>query len=245
MSKEFKSFKSKIPYLRDVYLAYLIDGAERTERYGYPIIPPEFCCGKVPGDVAQWNQRSQVKDPAHTAMSFYCKDEWFQPVLSNPQAYVEKLRPYECVIGMDCSPFDNMPAWIADHQIGMNLSVTYYFGKCGLKVIPNVRVANTPGSGESLLACPKHVLIAIGTNGFTREIANRDVFMAQVSKVVEALEPAGIIVYGPASYDIFLTPRFMGVPIYQFDSFMQRRNASRRKKKEGGDGDEEQKPPLL
>ena len=146
---------------------------------------------------------------------------------------------------MDCSPFDNMPAWIADHQIGMNLSVTYYFGKCGLKVIPNVRVANTPGSEESLLACPKHVLIAIGTNGFTREIANRDVFMAQVSKVVEALEPAGIIVYGPANDDIFLTPRFMGVPIYQFYSFMQRRNASRRKKKEGGDGDEEQKPPLL
>ena len=69
--------------------------------------------------------------------------------------------------------------------------------------------------------------------------------MAQVSKVVEALEPAGIIVYGPANDDIFLPPRFMGVPIYQFDSFMQRRNASRRKKKEGGDGDEEQKPPLL
>ena len=239
MNKNYKSFKSKVPYLRDVYLAYLIDGAERTERYGYPIIPPEFCYDKIPGDVAQWNQRSQVVDPGHTGMSFYCKDEGFQPILSDPKAYVEKLRLYECVIGMDCSPFDNMPAWIADHQIGMNLAVTYYFGKCGLKIIPNVRIADTPGSEESLLAYPKHVLIAIGTNGFTREIANRDVFMAQVSKVVEALEPAGIIVYGPASDDIFLTPRFMGVPIYQFDSFMQRRNASRRKKKEGGDGDEE------
>lgn len=234
----FKTFKSKVPYLRDVYLAYLIEGATRTERYGYPIIPPEFCYDKVPGDVAQWNQRSQVDDPEHTSMSFYCKDEWFQPILSDPKAYVEKLRPYECVIGMDCSPFDNMPAWIADHQIGMNLAMTYYFGKCGLKVIPNVRIANTPGSDESLLAYPKHVLIAIGTNGFTWEIANRDLFMAQVSKVTEALEPAGIIVYGPASDDIFLTPRFMGIPIYPFKSFMQRRNTSRRKKKEGGGDDE-------
>ncbi len=234
----YKSFKSKVPYLRDVYLAYLIDGAERTERYGYPIIPSEFCYDRVPGDVAQWNQRSQVRDPGHTAMSFYCKDEWFQPILNDPKAYVDKLSLYECVIGMDCSPFDNMPAYIADHQIGTNLAVTYFFGKCGLKVIPNVRISNTPGSEESLQAYPKHVLIAIGTNGFTREAANRDVFMTQVSKVVEALEPAGIIVYGPASDDIFIAPRFMGVPIHQFDSFMQRRNSAR-KKKEGGDAHEE------
>ena len=239
MNKNYKSFKSKVPYLRDVYLAYLIDGAERTERYGYPIIPPEFCYDKVPGDVAQWNQRSQVVDPEHTGMSFYCKDEWFQPVLSDPKSYVDKLRPYECVIGMDCSPFENMPAWIADHQIGLSLTATYYFGKCGLKIIPNVRIANTPGSEESLLAYPKHVLIAIGTNGFTRELANRDVFMNQVSKVAEALEPIGIIVYGPAADDIFITPRFMGPPHAPIKSCMQKRNSPRKKKKEGGDGDEE------
>ena len=233
----FKSFKSKVPYLRDVYLAYLIDGAERTEKYGFPIIPPEFCYDKVPGDVAQWNQRSQVKDPAHTAMSFYCKDEWFQPVLSDPKAYAESLRRYECVVGMDCSPFDNMPAWIADHQIGLNLAMDYYLGKCGLKIIPNVRISDSPGSEESLLAYPKHVLVSIGTNGFTWEVANRDVFMNQVSRIVDVLEPIGVIVYGPAANDIFITPRFKGIPIYQFDSFMQKRNFSRKRKK-GGDGDE-------
>ena len=232
------SFRSKVPYLRDVHLAYLIDGAERTEGYGFPIIPPEFCYDKVPGDVAQWNQRSQVKDPAHTAMSFYCKDEWFQPVLSDPKAYVGKLGEYECVIGMDCSPFDNMPPWIADHQIGMNLAMTYFFGKCGLKVIPNVRISDTEGSKESLLAYPKHIIIAIGTNGFTKELKNRDVFMRQVSEIVDAIEPIGIVVYGPASGEIFIAPRFMGVPIYQFDSFMQRRNASRKREKGGGNHEE-------
>jgi len=240
MYKKSKSFKSKVPYLRDVYLAYLIDGAERTERYGFPIIPAEFCYDRVPGDVAQWNQRSQVKDPAHTAMSFYCKDEWLQPVLNDPKAYVGKLGVYECVVGMDCSPFDNMPAYIADHQIGVNLAMTYFFGRCGLKVIPNVRIANTPGSEESLLAYPKHTLIAIGTNGFTKEKANQDVFMTQVSRVVEVLEPTGIIVYGPASDKIFIAPRFKGVPIYQFDSFMQKRNSSRKKRKRGGGEDEKQ-----
>ena len=229
----YKSFKSKVPYLRDVYLAYLIEGAERTERYGFPIIPREFCYGRVPGDLAQWDQRSQVKDPAHTAMSFYCKDEHFQPVLSNPIAYVEKMRRYECVIGMDCSPFDNMPPWIADHQIGLNLAIDYHFGKRGLKIIPNVRISNSPGSEESLQAYPKKTLISIGTNGFTRELANRDIFMSQVSKIVDVLEPIGIIVYGPAADDIFVNPKFKGIPIHQFDSFMQRRNSSRKRAKGG------------
>lgn len=235
---KFNSFRSEVPYLRDVFLAYLIDGAERTERYGYPIIPSDFCYTKVPGDVAQWDKRSNVKDPKHTAMSFYCKDQYFQPILSNPKAYVDKLRVYECLIGMDCSPFDNMPAWVADHQIGLNLAITYYFGKCGLKMIPNIRIANTPGSDESLAAYPKHVLIAIGTNGFTKDLANRDIFMNQVSKIIETLEPAGIVVYGPAADDIFVAPRFMGIPIYPFESFMQKRGSSRKRKKEGDVGDE-------
>ena len=110
-------------------------------------------------------------------------------------------------------------------------------GKCGLKIIPNVHISDSSGSEESLLAYPKHVLISIGTNGFTWEVANRDVFMNQVSRIVDLLEPIGIIVYDPAAIDIFITPRFKGIPIYQFDSFMQKRNSSRKRKK-GGDGDE-------
>lgn len=223
------SFKSKVPYLRDVYLAYLIEGAERTKGMGYPIIPKEFCYERFPNDVAQWDQRSQVKDPSNTAMSFYCKDEHFQPVLSNPKAYVEKLRRYQCIIGMDCSPFDNMPLWMANHQIGMNLGTTYFYGSKGIKVIPNVRLGNE-STVDSLSAYPKGVIIAIGTNGFTKKLDGRNLFMSEVSKVVQALEPKGIVVYGPADPATFLSARFRGIEIRQYDSFMHKRNLSRSKK---------------
>lgn len=102
-------------------------------------------------------------------MSFYCNDEWFQPVISNPQAYVEKLRKYECVIGMDCSPYDNMPQVLQDYQIWLNLANTYYYGSKGLKVIPNVRLGNN-FTLDSLKAYPKHTIIAVGTNGFTKNL---------------------------------------------------------------------------
>ncbi|MDD7619312.1 MAG: DUF4417 domain-containing protein [Bacillales bacterium] len=228
----FPSFKSKVPYTRDVYLAYAIEGAERTPRYGYPIIPKEFCYQGVPAEIAQWDRRSQVSNPGHTAMSFYCKDEYLQPVLSDPKSYVEKLRKYECVIGMDCSPFDNMPPWIADHQIGMNLAITYFFGKSGLKVVPNVRIGGTEGSVESLLCYPKGILVSIGTNGFTRSLANRQIFTLRVSQIVNAIRPAGILVYGPVYEEVFATAKLAGTPVYRYDSFMQKRSRLRKQGEE-------------
>lgn len=76
-------------------------------------------------------------------------------------------------------------------------------------------------------------------NAIVRKNENDPNRYVLVSKVVDAIEPIGIIVYGPAADDIFITPRFMGIPIYPFKSFMQKRNSSRKKKKEGGVGDEE------
>lgn len=229
-------FKSKVPVKRDVYLAYLIDGAPRTEGKGYPIIPEEFCYRGIPSDIAQWDRRTQIKDPEKTAMSFYCNDEWFQPVLSNPKAYVESLRKYQCVIGMDCSPFDNMPQVVQDHQIWLNLAITYYYGSQGIKVIPNVRLGGNETT-DSLKAYPKHVVIAIGTNGFTKDLRNRDIFMNQVSRVVDEIEPSAIVVYGPTDETVFVNPRLKGIPIYKFDSFMRRRYVSQKNKK-GGDCNE-------
>ena len=54
-----------------------------------------------------------------------------------------------------------------------------------------------------MAAYPPHHLIAIGTNGFTKSIANRIIFKEQVTVIINTLEPSGIIVYGPASEYIF------------------------------------------
>ena len=187
-------FKSKVPAKRDVYLAYLIDGASRTDGKGYPIISAEFCYQGIPLDVAQWDRRALISDPAKVAMSFYCNDEWFQPILSNPKAYTEKLRKYQCVIGLDCSPFDNMPQVMQDYQIWLNLAVTYFYGSQGIKIIPNVRLGGS-GTVDSLRAYPKNTIISVGTNGFIRNPKNREIFMIQMSRVVNELNPTGIVVY--------------------------------------------------
>lgn len=212
------------PYARDVFLAYLIKDARRTFPDGYPIIERWMVSDDVPNALFQWDCRSEVSDPSLSGMSFYCRDDKFTPVLNNPSRYVEKLKSYQCVIGMDASPFDNMPLVVQKSQIYTNLAITYYYGMQGLKVIPNVRMGDNRTIGM-LDAIPRNCLVAVGTNGFMKELSNRQVFAEQVSIMVDVLRPTGILVYGQAYPSVFDVAIKNGVNIYQYDSHTMRRNA--------------------
>lgn len=140
------------------------------------------------------------------------------------------MKQYNCVIGLDASPFDNMPLWVQKSQIGLNLGITYYYGMQGIKVIPNVRLGDNR-TISSLEAYPKHTLISIGTNGFTRALDNRYIFAKQIQMIIDELEPSGICVYGPASNELFGIARLRGIPIYQYDSYTMKENEKDRIRK--------------
>ncbi len=222
--------KPKKPFIRDVFQAELTKDARRTKPDGYPIIEKWMVAEEPPKELYQWDRRQDVKDPGDAGMSFYCNDPGFIPVLNNPQGYTEKLRKYGCIIGIDPSPYDNMPLVVQKSQIFNNLAITYYYGKQGLKIIPNVRLGNNDTIG-ALSAYPKGTLIAIGTHGFTRKLKNREVFRDQVAIVVEVVRPSGIIVYGPVSEYIFQAAVDKGIPIYQYDSYTMQQNAKDKAKR--------------
>ena len=73
----------------DVFQGYLIQEARRTQPEGYPIIEGWMVEKNIPRYVCQWDQRYSVKDPQHTAISFYCSDHTFMPVLRHPERYIE------------------------------------------------------------------------------------------------------------------------------------------------------------
>lgn len=222
--------KAKTPYLRDVFLAYLIAEARRTKTDEYPIIEAWMVPIVPPTDMFQWDRRYDVVYPSNAAMSFYCSDPGFQPILNNPKRYIEKLKKYQCIVGLDASPYENMPLVVQKSQIFLNLACTYYFGSMGVKVIPNVRIGDNR-TMTSLEAYPHHTLIAIGTNGFTKLKENRKVFAEQVKEIVDTLEPTGICVYGPASEEIFGYAKLKNIPIYQYDSYTMKENAKDRERK--------------
>ena len=123
-----------------------------------------------------------------------------------------------------------MPLVVQKSQIYDNLAITYYYGKNGLKIIPNVRIG-VADTLSSLEAYPKNTLISIGTNGFTHNLANRKIFREQVKIVIDTLSPKGILVYGPASEYIFEKAIRKEIPIYQYDSYTMNRNKLLKKQK--------------
>lgn len=219
---EYKNLTN--PYVRDVFLSYLIEGARRTIPDGYPILEEWMITTEVPKEIFQWDCRGEVTEPYSTGMSFYCNDKGFTPILNNPHNYVERLSQYACVVGMDASPYDNMPLIVQKSQIYTNLAITYFFGKQGLKVIPNVRLGND-NTIEMLDAIPKDCLIAVGTNGFIWRRDNRKKFKDQMNIVIDVLHPTGIIVYGQSYAYVFQAAIDAEIPIYQYDSHTIKRNA--------------------
>lgn len=224
MNKKIEYRNVTNPYVRDVFLSYLIEGARRTEPDGYPVIEKWMVPTVPPDDLYQWDCRNEVENPSKTGMSFYCRDEGFTPILNNPYKYVERLSRYACLIGMDASPYDNMPLVVQKSQIYTNLAITYFFGSQGLLVIPNVRLGNDKTIGM-LDALPRESLIAVGTNGFVWELKNRSVFREQMAIVVDTLHPSGIVVYGQAYDYVFEAAIEAEIPIYQYDSHTMKRNA--------------------
>ncbi len=213
----------KTPYVRDVFLSNLINGARFTEE-GYPIVEEWMVATEIPSDIYQWDCRNKIKDSekSKVAMSFYCNDKYFQPVINDPNKYIEELRKYMFVIGLDASPYDDMPPIVQCSQIFVNLATTYHFGRRGLKVVPNVRIGHEM-TYSSLKAYPKNRLIAIGTYGCVRLRGNRKIFAEQLKIVVDELSPSGILVYGPTPNEIFSYVVEKGIPIYPFKPYMQKR----------------------
>lgn len=219
--KDKKTKKISI-YKRDVYLAKLIDGSRRTDVDGFPIIEKWMVADQLPKEIVQWNQKYNCNNIKETALSFYAEDSAFNSVISYPEKYLEIFEKYACVIGLDASPYDNMPLVVQKNQIFLNLAFTYFLGRKGIKIIPNVRLGDI-NTLSSLAAYPKKTLIAIGTNGFVKALYNRNVFTYELNKIVEILEPSGILVYGPTPDWLFKGIRNKGIDIYQYDSYITKR----------------------
>lgn len=228
MAKD-KATRGKHPaYIRDVNCGYLIDGARKTKEDEYPIIEKWMVATNPPHAVVQWNRRREIVDKANVTVSHYCTDQEFLAVKWNPKRFLEEIREYECMIGFDASPFDNMPLVLQKSQIYHNLAITYYFGRHGIKVIPNVRLGDMR-TLSSLEAYPHETLIAIGTNGFIKLKSNRQIFSEEVKIVVDTLKPTGIVIYGSAPKWLLEYPKSLGIPIYQYDSYIMKRRPYRNK----------------
>lgn len=86
----------------DVMKEYMITGAELDGKYQFPVIPAAFY---EPGDTIDFADsfKRSIKNHRELNVNFYIHDNAFERVYANPDRYLDHLRCFHSVCGLDYS----------------------------------------------------------------------------------------------------------------------------------------------
>lgn len=194
----------KIEQVTDSFQAFLVEGAEFTGVEEYPVIPREFIPTEVPKKIMPFQKAITYHgDLSETYICTYAPDGTFERIRRNPQKYTRFFNRTAGLIGFDFSIHTDMNLVKQKAQMNDNLSLTYFFGAQGNKVIPNIRCGADELLPEFLSAIPQKTLIAVGTHGFIKYKYEKYEWYCFLERVLEELKPTGVIVYGSLRDPIF------------------------------------------
>lgn len=182
----------------DSFQAFLVEGAKFTSEEEYPVLESDMIPKELPQKIMPFEKAINFQgDLRDTYICFYSPDATFERVRRNPKKYLNFFKRTAGIIGFDFSVHSDMPIVKQKSQMNDNLSLTYYYGKNGIKIIPNVRCGIDELLPEFLDAIPKNSIIAIGTHGFTKTKQEMCEWYCFLEQVVEVLSPSAVVVYGP------------------------------------------------
>lgn len=215
----------------DSFQAFLVDGAEFTAKENYPIIESSMVSSEIPKKIIPFNKALNISNLEDYFICFYAPDKSFERIRRNPRKYIHMFSK-RCagIIGFDFSVHSDMPIIKQKSQMNDNLSLTYYYGKNGALIIPNIRYGIDALSDEFLDALPKKTLIAVGTHGFSKTIVQKAEWFCFLKKVIKRLEPSGVIVYGTLSGPFFERIK-VKTPFYYYEPWI---NQDRERRKNRG-----------
>lgn len=222
--------------VNDIFGAFLVEESNWVGIEEYPRIEEWMVPINPPVRMIPFDKVNEVNNPSEYFICFYCKDESFIKILKNPKKYVNMLRKFSGIIGFDYSIYTDMPIIKQKSQIYNNLSLTYFFGNNGIPVIPNIRYGIEDTKEDFLKAIPQHSLIAFGTYGFIKTIHEQQVWFDTLHKVINRLNPSGIVIYGSLPNDLRRWMDLYQVPIYIYESYTSlkmkegKKNANQRQK---------------
>lgn len=186
-----------IKEVEDSFGAFLVENAEFTEVEEYPILPQSFVANDAPNKVMPFFEAIASKeDLSNVFVYFNCADKTFERVRRYPKKYLPFFKRTAGIVGFDFSVYCDMPLIKQKAQLNDNLSLTYYYGKNGIPIIPFVRLGSDCTIEDYLTAFPKNSIIAIGPHGFIKRKFQKYEMYWELQTIVEKLHPKEIVVIG-------------------------------------------------
>lgn len=209
--------------VKDNFQAFLVEDAKFVSQEEYPLLEEWMISEEPPNKIIPFNKIKEVKNIEEYYICFYCRDEDFKKVKINPRQYVDMFRRSKGIIGLDFSVHTDMPLIKQKSQLNDNLSLTYFFGKSGVSIIPNIRYGSEKTKKDYLKSVPKGSMIAFGTYGFIKTIKEQNVWFDVILDVIRIIEPKSVIIYGSLPQDLRNWFRLHDVDLHIYPSYMDTR----------------------
>ncbi|WP_273383132.1 DUF4417 domain-containing protein [Enorma phocaeensis] len=213
--------EAKIPTkaCKDVFHAFMTRATELDAETGMPVMRRELA---VPnGVIAFSDAMNNANRDFGCYVHFYEHDDHIERFWNSPRRCMARLGKYAGFISPDYSITPDMPKPQRAYNAYRNMLVGAWQQTLGYKAICNVRCSYFDDS--MLAGAPKNGLIAIGAVGCIKNRNNRHRFEGGIIRIVDELEPSGLVIVGTDAYGVFEYPKRKGIPLYFYPGRTQKR----------------------
>ena len=197
---DFKSKSKGLDYgherLRtdDAYNLRLVSRAD-CGRDGYPSLP---AVDVRPRGLVGFNyaKSTPVADKVGMGCHFFIDDYQFERVWSRPEAYLDALRPYACVLTPDFSLYMDMPDPMQRWNRYRSQALGAFWASRGLTVVPTLSWAQPESYRFCFAGVPRHSTVATSTVGVKNDAGALAVWNDGMREAMKRLEPSRVLLYG-------------------------------------------------
>lgn len=151
--------------------------------------------GYIPKDLVGFNYAKTYEDKSAT-IHFYVDDYQFERIWNKPEAYVNILGQYECILSPDFSLYMDMPMAMKIWNIYRSRQIGAYYQNMGIKVIPTLSWAEAETFQFCFQGIPKGSIVSVSTVGVKEDKEALKIWTSGMDEMIKQIEPSTIINYG-------------------------------------------------
>lgn len=175
--------------------AYNLDKYDDSDTEGFYQMPRIDPVDHIPSDLIGFNYALTAPDKA-AGIHFYIDDYQFERIWNQPEAYLEKLQDFDCMLTPDFSLYVEMPMAMKIWNTYRSRLIGQLAQRRGITVIPTVSWCEAETFAFCFDGLPKNSVLSISTIGVKKEDYNFGLWKAGVDEMIRRLQPETLLIYG-------------------------------------------------
>ncbi|MBQ3045147.1 MAG: DUF4417 domain-containing protein [Clostridia bacterium] len=166
---------------------------EGVGSYSIPKIQPETC------DIDCFvgvNYAKTEKSPEHKGLHFFVDDYQFERFWTNPDAYIDILKRFDCVLSPDFSTYTDFPKIIQIYNHYRKHWLAAYWQEHGIKVIPSISWSDEDSFKWCFDGEPVGGVVAVSSVSTQKTLETKELFIKGYTEMLKRLTPKKIIFFG-------------------------------------------------